>query len=387
MPPVRVDVAPVVLDWVIKQASDAVQRSDVMGTLLGWKAGIKKPTFNQVASVSKATGIPLGYFFLKQPPVENFPVLEYRTIDSISSSNPSRNLIDTINHMESAQEWMRNYMVDNDYDKLNFVSSVRESDGVDYIANNIRKTIAVKEDWYQHIKTSRDAFKFFRKKLESIGVLVMMNGIVGSNTHRKLNIDEFRAFTIIDDYAPLIFINANDSNGAKLFSLLHECAHIWLGKDNFFNDRFSSADDVSPLEVLCNAVAAEVLVPNSLFTKEWNRKSQISEYEKIKQLSNLFNCGTVVIARRALSNSYISKDDYQELVKDAIEQFNKFQKKTSKGGNYYATAATRIDHRFIAALDYSIQEGKTQFTDAYRLTNTSRKTFSKLVDQVRGIGQ
>ena len=45
----------------------------------------------------------------------------------------------------------------------------------------------------------------------------MMSGIVGNNTHRPLNIDEFRAFSVIDEYAPLIFINSNDSINGKLF--------------------------------------------------------------------------------------------------------------------------------------------------------------------------
>lgn len=35
-----------------------------------------------------------------------------------------------------------------------------------------------------------------------------MSGIVGNNTHRPLSIDEFRAFSITDDYAPLIFIKS-----------------------------------------------------------------------------------------------------------------------------------------------------------------------------------
>ena len=43
------------------------------------------------------------------------------------------------------------------------------------------------------------------------------------------------------------------------------------------------------------------------------------------------------------------------------------------------------DRRLILALNSSIHEGTTQFTDAYRITNTNRKTFSGLVDRVRGI--
>ena len=86
----------------------------------------------------------------------------------------------------------------------------------------------------------------------------MMSGIVGNNTHRPLSIDEFRAFSVIDEYAPLIFINSNDSTNGKLFSLLHEFSHICIGENSLFNDRYSTGKKVRKVETLCNAVAAEV---------------------------------------------------------------------------------------------------------------------------------
>ncbi|MCD7883248.1 MAG: ImmA/IrrE family metallo-endopeptidase [Lachnospiraceae bacterium] len=48
--------------------------------------------------------------------------------------------------------------------------------------------------------------------------------------------------------------------GEKLFSLLHEAAHIWIGENDLYNDRNSRADGVSDLERICNAVAGELLV-------------------------------------------------------------------------------------------------------------------------------
>lgn len=69
---------------------------------------------------------------------------------------------------------------------------------------------------------SGGSFKLIREKLEDCDVIVMMNGIIGANTHRPLELAEFRVFTIVDELAPLIFINANDSNNGRLFSLLHE---------------------------------------------------------------------------------------------------------------------------------------------------------------------
>ena len=81
----------------------------------------------------------------------------------------------------------------------------------------------------------------------------MMNGVVGNNTHRKLSVNEFRAFTLIDEYAPLIFINTADSKNGKLFSILHEFVHVLLGKNSFYNDEYGTNMYNSAEERFCNA--------------------------------------------------------------------------------------------------------------------------------------
>lgn len=385
MATIKVDVAPNIIDWVVNHAPAEKLTEDVLSELEKWKHGEKEPTFSRVEYLSKSTHIPLGYFFLQTPPKEELPVLQYRTVESLSTGNPSRNLVDTIHHMESVQEWMRNYLLSIDADKLMFIGSQKHNSDVLAIAAYIRKALNIPIDWFMHTKNIEDSFKVLRERMEQVGVLIMTNGIVGSNTHRSLNIDEFRAFTLIDDYAPLIFINANDSQGGKLFSLVHEMTHIWLGVDSFFNDRGIGSSDIRPLETICNAVAAEILVPNQLFVEKWQENAFDDNYT-IEKLAILFKCGTTVIARRALDNGYIGLSLYKSIADKAIKNYRERKAKQPRGGggDYYATNAIRLDNRFLIALDNSMREGKTLYTDAYDLTYTSRNTFSKLIEKVRG---
>ena len=62
------------------------------------------------------------------------------------------------------------------------------------------------------------------------GISVMRSGVVAGNNYRPLGRDEFREFSISDDMAPLIFINAHDFKGAQTFTLAHELAHIWTSR-------------------------------------------------------------------------------------------------------------------------------------------------------------
>ncbi len=91
----NVDISPKILEWVLSQVRNRTT-NDVIETIQIWIKGEKPPTFNQVEKISKATGVPLGYFFLKTPPVEDKSLIEFRTIDSVDLENPSRNLMDTI---------------------------------------------------------------------------------------------------------------------------------------------------------------------------------------------------------------------------------------------------------------------------------------------------
>jgi len=201
---------------------------------------------------------------------------------------------------------------------------------------------------------------------------------VNGNTHRQLNIDEFRAFTLVDEFAPLIFINGRDSWAGRVFSLIHEIVHVGIGVCSFFNADFYASFGISPVETFCNAVSAETLAPNDVFMNKWFA-TQGSAESRTREIAGYFRCSQTVIARRALDNALISDAEYQALARRAT-----LLSKQGSGGDFYKTKASRIDKRFLWALESRIAEGRTLYTEAYRLTDTNRTTFDKLVKETRG---
>ncbi len=374
-----------ILDWVISQTSSYSVHPKTLPMIKEWQRGTKTPTYNQIEVASKDTRIPLGYFFLKTPPTENIPLLEYRTIKSQEFEHPSRDLVDTIEEMERIVDWTKNNLRAEGAEKNSVVGVLKGVTDIDPISAYIRNTLDLQENWFENTKDAGDSFRTLRTAINAVGVTVMMNGIVRSNTYRPLDVNEFRAFTIIDEYAPLIFINANDSINGRLFSLLHEFVHICLGVNNLFNDRYSFGKSVSLVETTSNAVAAEILVPNTIFLDKWNESGGdgASLDKRIMQLAYFFSCGPVVIARKALDERKIDITQYRHISQEATRHF--IDNKTSQpsgGGDYYATMGTRIDRRFFNLLYKSVSEGKTQYTEAFRLTNTNRVTFTKLAERM-----
>lgn len=385
MSSVAVSISPDVLVWVLKKIATNQKVSEIAELIREWQSGEKTPTFKAIENVSQKTQIPFGYFFLKQPPEEECELIECRTIDSKTLENPSRELIDTVDMMSNVQEWMAEYNKDNEFNELNFVGSFSEKFDVMDLVDDICFKLEIKRDWFIECKDVGESFRYLREKISDLGILVMQNGVVGLNTNRKLNIEEFRAFTLINKYAPLIFINTNDTKNGKIFSLLHELTHIWLGNDNLYNDSHAGSNKVSKLEQLCNAVAAEILVPDKLFIKKWRNSEEIS-VEKIKSIAQYFKCSSFVIARRALNKKFISKQFYDEFIEEKKIEYDFYKKRRSDkggGGNFYSTLISHWDRRFILALDSSTKMGRTQYLEAYRLVQMKGKTFHKFVDKLK----
>ena len=323
---IRLDIAPSVLQWVSSSYADKIDEGLTQKIQI-WFSKEQKPTLTDIENLSQKTKVPFGYFFLNEPPVEDLPILEYRTIDSMEIANPSRELIDTISYIENVQSYMRDFRKDNGYDK-NEVVGVGKNLSTQELTVRVRKILDIDKEWYK--STKNELFNFLRAKFEENGVIVTKNGIAGKSTKRALNYKEFRAFTMIDDYAPLIFINSTDTNNGQVFSLLHEFVHILLGESNFHNARVSGTKTDKRNEIMCNAITGEILVPHDIFITKWEQEQNIG------RLASHFCCSEIVIARKALDNGYIKQDRYDEICKEVIRKAEEIRlnKDKDSGGDY-----------------------------------------------------
>jgi len=163
----------------------------------------------------------------------------------------------------------------------------------------------------------------------------MHNGKVISNTHRILDVEEFRGFTISDPIAPIIFINGADAKAAQIFTLIHELAHLWLGQSGVSIISIDPSEHGEPREIerICNEIAAEVLVPEAVFKTKWEHKDSIDENSK-KQ-AKYFRVSPIVIARRAWDLNLISSDNFFNYYNSQRKNWRLLKKKRKGGGDYY----------------------------------------------------
>ncbi|WP_340676171.1 ImmA/IrrE family metallo-endopeptidase [Paraperlucidibaca sp.] len=339
--------------------------------IFAWERGEKSLTVCQAQKLASVTRIPFGFLFLQTPPEESLPLPDLRTIGSEPLPRPSVNLLDTVRDTLQKQAWYIDYLKDQHAADLAFVSKFNTSAPVTTVANDIKASLGLTN--YSRSKSNDEYFRTLVKSAEDIGILVMRSGYVGGNTRRTLDVSEFRGFAISDRQAPVIFINSTDAPAARLFTLLHELAHIWIGTSGISN---ASHQSTQKEEVFCNAVAGEFLVPTQEFVAAWN--SDINWMDNLPVLSLNFHVSKLVIARKASDLGLIEKQEYTNYHRDELAKFRSAKKGGS--GDYYANANAKNSSKFTQAVIHQALSGDLLLRDAGRLlgVNPSKiRTFAE----------
>ena len=373
----RVAITESVLYWAVSRSGrkfDSLEEK--FPRIQEWASGASQPTLRQLESFARATFTPLGYLLLKEPPADKLPISHFRTQDDETPVRPSPDLIETVHTMQLRQAWMREFLVEQGLEGLDFIGSAAQGDGPAWIADRMRSTVGLDVEWAAGFSTWTDALTALRRVMEDRGVLVVSNGIVGNNTSRKLEPREFRGFVLVDDYAPLVFVNNADAKSAQMFTLAHELAHLFLGSSAAFDLRgMQPADD--PTEQLCNQAAAEFLVPSDLLRDAWNETR--AKDLGFQAIASRFKVSEVVAARRALDLRLITWDQFWDFYR---ENQARRDVAPSGGGNFYANQDFRVGRPFAAAVVQATREGNLLYSEAYRLTGLHGKTFEGYADYI-----
>jgi Zn-dependent peptidase ImmA (M78 family) len=214
------------------------------------------------------------------------------------------------------------------------------------------------------LPTWAEALRQLLAKTDEAGILVMASSIVGSNSHRKLDIKEFRGFALADNLAPLIFLNAADSKAAQMFTLAHELAHLWLGESGV-SDTEAGRLPAQAIEQWCNNVAAELLMPMDAVCNEYQPNQPLQK--EIQRLARQFKVSTLVALRRLFDAGFINETLLWQSYNDELDKIHALARGGSGGDDFYGTLGVRTGKRFTQALLSSTLEGHTLFQDAFRM--------------------
>ena len=386
-------ITPNVLKWARESArmteeTAAAKISVTAEKLKEWEEGESQPTIRQAQSLAKAYKRPFALFFLAEIPRDFQPLQDFRKSGSKELTTSS---IFIIREIQQKQAWISDVYSDNREEKLSFVGRFSIKDNPQHVAKDILKTLKIKPGIYK----TENPIREWIDSAETNGIFVSRTSFIHSRM--KLDSEELQGFAIADPYAPFIFINSDDWNAPQLFTLVHELAHIWIaatGISNGIEPEITNRDKFNPIELFCNEVAANALMPSEIILNI--DRSVFKNSQEIFKAAKTLGVSSFAFLVRALNLQLVSIPTYQSLKKQADIDYQAFlkieterkaslklkQKEKPGGPNPYLLRLNKNSRLFTQVVLDALRSGFVQPTQASLLLGTPANNFHKLEAQI-----
>lgn len=351
-----------------------------------WEAGTNQPTIRQAQTLAKAYKRPFALFFLPEVPRDFQPLQDYRK----SGSKPlTTSSIFIVREIQQKQAWISDLYEENQEEKLPFVGRFSISDNPQLVAQDILATLKLNPASYK----TDNSIKEWIDAAETHGIFVSRTSFIHSRL--KLDSNELQGFAIADPYAPFVFVNSEDWNAPQLFTLVHELAHIWIAETGISNEvepNLNHKDKFHPVELFCNEVAANALMPKEIVLSFGSSSFQASK--EVFKVARQLGVSSFALLVRALNLNIISAPVYQKLKKQADIDYADYlrreaekkarQKENNKksGPNYFLLQLNRNSKLFTQTVLDAFRGGFIEPTLASNLLNVQVNKFQKLESQL-----
>jgi Zn-dependent peptidase ImmA (M78 family) len=222
--------------------------------LTAWEAGTGEPDLVHLETLAEIYACPVGWFFLESPPAENLPV-------------SFRGLAKPLERLEPlSQRTLRRFMELADWTVEILRSTghpwqvgIRPVEAAPTTADAERLAVQYRDrfGWTPELRRQLagkpgEAFKWWRRAIEAQGAFCF---------ELPLDSQETRGAALWLEGYPFLLVNHRDMEAAagRIFTLLHEFAHLISAKQGVVCDFQGSAREENP-EPFANQFAARMLV-------------------------------------------------------------------------------------------------------------------------------
>ena len=341
-------VQPEMLRWA--RTTTGLTVDDVATTLKrpsveieSWETGATAPTYAQLEKLAyDIYKRPLAIFFLPTPPQETMPQVEFRTLPALDMQSLAR---DTYLHIRKAHAYqlalLELFNGHNPAERC-ITKELRLTLAGDMAtqAQGIRDFLGITQEKQCAWKKAKVALEAWRNAIEDAGVFIFK-----ASFKQK----EMAGFCLVDAQLPIIYLNNSVTKTRQIFSLLHELTHLLLNMNGMSKIETSYIEHLpsaqAHIERFCDAMTAEVLMPNADFAiqaRSFPSNVERSSDEQFAMLASRYGVSREVVLRRFKDLGRASQAFY-----DAKAKFWEVQIRPAKGGgDYYATQGAYISKEF-----------------------------------------
>ena len=306
MPRARPPVNPEVLKWAVEESGyspeDLAASLNVdTVTIESWLAGDSGPTQGQFTSLAKRLRRPKTIFFLPKPPETGGVPPELRSAVGRTRRQLSADELLWVRRARRMQRLLSLLEQDEGDAAVTIPQLPREREPTG-AGERLRDWLGVTLGEQLAWETPREAFDAWRDAFEHRGVFVMQLQLGGQG---------LRGFALADPHAPLVAVNTRENLHARIFTLLHELAHLASATETSCLEGVGATSDADALERWCDSVASAAVLPRDALEAEVRTAARVDEpnFALVQQIASMFNVSlratAVALIRAGLSGDYL----------------------------------------------------------------------------------
>lgn len=359
--------------YSIEEAAEAIGIS--VETLEEAEHGKRSLTLNQLRKAAEQYDFPFGYFYLSKPPYEKTykPVPDYRVEPGLVGRSHHRLALE-IKKVRDRRLIFMDVMASLG-NEVELFKTMPEEMPPENIGVLVRERLGVSDAKLADLAYD-DVYPYWKSKIEKDGVLVYESQYIPDES------GVIGVAIFYETYPIILLKRGGDYNARRLFTLLHEYSHLLLGR-SAINDAVAltldePVTDVGQLEIRCNRMAADILVPPAKLDRI--DYETLAAVDKMELLANKFKVTYTTAAVCLKRFGLISNFELSELLE--------LRRKARKRAQERKPAEVRIPRENIMRLDMgrpmfravldAYGSGLLDVFDASKILNLRVKKINKL---------
>ena len=381
MPRARPPINPDVLKWAVDESGylpeDLADSLEVaVPTFEAWTRGEESPTQGQFTKLARKLKRPKSIFFLPAPPeASGLPSALRRAVGRTERELAADELL-----------WVRRA------NRLQrFVSLIERDRGAEPVAmpgfsiavdstrsgTGLRAWLGVTVQDQLEWRSERDALEEWRGAFERRGVLVMQ---------MQLGDKGLRGFALADDYAPVVVANTRENPQARIFTLLHELAHLASRTETSCLQGVGTSTDADRVERWCESAAGSALLPREGLEVEMRsvRGPERPDFALVEHIATRFKASLRATAIALIDAGLAPGELYAEV--DQAAPSSDFAKKAGFGGGGQEAWRTRLREvgpRAANTVLAAMETSRVNELEARRYLNLDSTGLTELAAQFR----
>jgi len=378
-------VRPALLVWARESAGlhpdDAAKKAGVeVETLRQWERGDNRPSIVQLRKLGDFYRRPLAVFFLPEPPRGFDPQHEFRRLPGLTPQRESPSMRLALRTALFRREAAKELYARLDEEIPPIRVKTHPNEDAEVVGQRIRELLGITWEMQVAWATPHAALNGWRQAVEKLGVLVFQTGGIALN--------EMRGTSIPHGPLPVILLNNADAPHGRIFTLIHEFAHVLLTSSGHRTSTMEGQrlPEDQILERVSNRFAASALLPRDEFLVELAAHPEAfhGDDSALRKLANRIKVSPEAILRRMVSLHRVSATLYRHK-REAWQKYTWYTQASGKGGPpLEVRVVSSVGRPFVSLILESYQRNAISSSDVSDYLGVQLKHLDRIVGELGG---